>query len=141
MPSLLQNNKVPISLGRIELVCFFVACSYTSMEATVLSYHFSWVWSCMPKVLWNNKSPISLERVYWFCWFFACSYLHLVRYPLKLKYAVFLLALTGIGSQPIRLSDVLNLKISKIYKVPSWLFATIKAAKNMVFWVMAPKNS
>ena len=46
-----QNNKVPISLGRVELFYLFVACSYTSMEATVLSCHFSWVWSCMPKVL------------------------------------------------------------------------------------------
>ena len=51
MPNLLQNNKVPISLGRAQLFCSFVAFSYTSMEATVLSCHFSWVWSCMPKVL------------------------------------------------------------------------------------------
>ena len=32
--------------------------SYRSMEATVLSRFFSWVWYCMPKVFWNNKSPI-----------------------------------------------------------------------------------
>ena len=32
----------------------FVACSYTSMEATLLSCHFSWVWSRMPKGLWND---------------------------------------------------------------------------------------
>ena len=63
----------------------FVACSYTTMEATVLSCHCSWLWSSMPKVLWSNKSPISLERVVWFCWFFASSYLYLVRYPLKLQ--------------------------------------------------------
>ena len=62
-----------LSPGRLELFCLFVACSYTSMEATVLSYLFGWIWSCIPKVLWNNKSPISLERVEWFCWF-----LHLV---------------------------------------------------------------
>ena len=65
MLNLLLSNKVPISLGTVELFCLFVACSYTSMEATVLSCHFIWVWSwsCVPKVLRNNKSPISLERV------------------------------------------------------------------------------
>ena len=38
MPNLLQKkNKVLISLGRVELFCLFVACSYTTMEATC--YH------------------------------------------------------------------------------------------------------
>ena len=37
MPNLLKKNKVLISLGRVELFCLFVACSYTSMEATC--YH------------------------------------------------------------------------------------------------------
>ena len=113
MSKVLQNNKTTISLGRLSYFVYFVACSCTSMEATVLSCRFSWLWSGMPKVLWSNKSPVSLERVEWFCWLFASSYfLHLVRYPLKLrKYAI--LALSGIACQPIRLSDVLNLKNSK----------------------------
>ena len=89
IPNAIQNNKMPIFLGRVELFCSFVVCSYSSMGAIVLSCCFSWVWSSMPKVLWNNKLPISLERVKWVCCFFACSYLHLVRYPLKLqKYAI-----------------------------------------------------
>ena len=68
------------------LVYLFV---HTSIEATVLSCRFSWVWSGISKVLRNNKSPISLERVEWFCWFFAICYLHLVRYTLKLQnYAI-----------------------------------------------------
>ena len=58
MPRVLQNNELPIFLGRVELFCLF-ACSYTSIEATVLLCHFNWVRSGMPKVLWNNKSPIS----------------------------------------------------------------------------------
>ena len=107
--------KAPISPERVELFCSFVACSYTCMETTVLSCRFIWVWSCMPKVLWNKKSSISLERVEWFCWFFACSYLHFVRYSLKLqKYAILGWYLSGIGSQAIRLSDVLNLNNLKI---------------------------
>ena len=51
MPNDLQNNKAPISFGKVELFCLLVACSYTSMEATVLSCCFSWVWSGMLKVL------------------------------------------------------------------------------------------
>ena len=46
-----QNNKVSISLGRVELFCVFVACNYTSMEAAALSCHFSWLWSYMPRIL------------------------------------------------------------------------------------------
>ena len=49
---------------------------------------------------------------------------------------LFWLALSGIRSQPIRLSDVLNFKNSK-----KLTFATIQATKNiMLFWVMAPKS-
>ena len=79
MSKVLQNNKATISMVKVELLCLFVACSYTSMEATELSCCFSCVWSGVPKVLWSNKSPTSLERVLWFCRFFASSYLHLVN--------------------------------------------------------------
>ena len=51
MSKILQNNKATISLGRLELFCLFVSCSYTFMEAIVLSCRFSLVWSGMPKVL------------------------------------------------------------------------------------------
>ena len=51
MSNLLQNKKVPIPLGRVELFCLFVACSDTSMEAMVLSCCFSYVWYYMPKIL------------------------------------------------------------------------------------------
>ena len=42
-------TKVPISLGKVELFCLFVVCSYTSMEAMLLSCHFRWLWSWCPK--------------------------------------------------------------------------------------------
>ena len=96
---LFQNNKLPISL---ELFCWFLACIYTSREATVWSCCFSLVCSSMLKVLWNNKSPISQYTVDWFCWFFASSHLHHVGYRLKLPKVD--MALSGIGSQPIRFS-------------------------------------
>ena len=51
MPTVLKNNKLQMSVGKVELFCLFVACSYTSREASVLSCCFSWVWSGMPKVL------------------------------------------------------------------------------------------
>ena len=64
MSKALQNNKATISLGRVDLFCLFVfTCSYTVVEATLLSCRFSRVWSGMPKVLWSNKSPISLKMV------------------------------------------------------------------------------
>ena len=111
MSKVLQNNKETISLGRVESFCLFVACSYTFMEATMSSCCFSW--SVMHKVLWNNKSPISLEKVEWFCWYFAFSYLHLVTYPWKLQKYAILGWHCQTASQPIRLSDVSNLKNSK----------------------------
>ena len=128
----LQNNKAPVSMGMVEVFCLFVACSCWSKEATALSCCFSWVWSSMPKVLWNISGKG--WKVEWFCRFFGCSYLHLVRYLLKLqKYAIFGLALSGIGSQTIRLSDVLNLKNLKIIWERSWFFASIEATKICYF--------
>ena len=56
MPHVLQNNKLQISLEKVEVFCLFVACSDTSRKAAVLLCHFSWVWSGMPKVLRNNRS-------------------------------------------------------------------------------------
>ena len=37
------NDKAPISPERVELFCLFVASTYTSMKATVLSCSYSWV--------------------------------------------------------------------------------------------------
>ena len=143
MSKVLQNNKATISLGRVELFCLFVTCSYTSMEATVLSCCFSWVWSGMLKVIWSNKSPISLERVEWFCWFFASSYLHLVRYPLKLQnYAIWasIFRYRLSVNQIDRCLKPKNLK--KRYEVSSWFFASIEARRNiMLFLIMTSKYS
>ena len=63
----------------------------------------------MPGVLQNSKAPKSLERVEWFGWLFACSYQHFVRYSLKLQNMFFWVDIVSIGSQPIRLSNVLCL--------------------------------
>ena len=41
MPNILQNNKLQVSVGKVELFCLFVACNYTSREATVSSCCFS----------------------------------------------------------------------------------------------------
>ena len=50
-PNVLQNNKLAMSLGKVVLFSLFVACSDISMEATVLSCCFSWVWSDLCRVL------------------------------------------------------------------------------------------
>ena len=99
------SSKITISLERVQLFCLFVVCSYTSMEATLLSCCFSWVWSSMPKVLWNYKSSISLERV---------SDVVVICILLDVHWGYKnMLFWVVIGSQPIRLSDVLNLKSLK----------------------------
>ena len=46
------------SLKTVELFCLFVACCYTSMEATVLSCGFSWVWSNMSSSLKQQITSI-----------------------------------------------------------------------------------
>ena len=46
------------------------------------------------------------------------------------KTCYYWLALSGVGSQPIRLPDVLNLKIAKT--ILSWFLAFIEATKNML---------
>ena len=134
MPNVFGNNEAPTSPERVELFCIFVACSYTSMETTVLSCSFSWIWSDMPKVLQNNKSPISLEKVWWLCWFFAFSYLHVARYKIKLqKYAIF--------GWYCRLSDFLNLKNSKTIWDVTLIFYMVRQPLKLQnhfiqFWVI-----
>ena len=59
MPSTLQNNKAPISLGRVELFCLFVAYSYTSLEVTVLS-----AFICMLlDIHWSYKNMLFLGGI------------------------------------------------------------------------------
>ena len=142
MSKVLQNNKTTISLGRLSYFVYFVACSCTSMETTVLSCRFSWLWSGMPKVLWSNKSPVSLERVEWFCWLFASSYfLHLVRYPLKLrKYAIW----AGIvrhslsANQIVRCFKLKKFKKDMSYQVDSLL--PLKLEEILLLWVMTQNS-
>ena len=89
------------------------------MEATVLSCHFIWVWSCMPKVLWNNKSSISLERVYDFA-----EFIHVVTCILldsHYSYRNMLFWVCTIRHR-LWLSDFLNLKNSKTIWVTKLIF-------------------
>ena len=122
MLNLLQNNCANI-FGKSWVICLFVAFSYTLMEATVLSCPFSWVWSCIPKVLWNNQSPISMERVEWFSWFFCMQLFSSCWIFIEAtKLCYFGMALSCIGSQPVILSDILNLKNSETMWVIKLIF-------------------
>ena len=49
MSKVLQNHKATISLGGVELFCLFIACSYTSMKATVLSCRLVGCGAASPK--------------------------------------------------------------------------------------------
>ena len=103
MPNVLQNNKLPIALGKVELFSLFVGCSYTSWEATVLSCCFIWVCSSMPKVLWNNKSQ------YLWRWLSdSVDFLHvaiciLLNIHLSFQNLLFWAGIIRHSSQPIRL--------------------------------------
>ena len=118
MSKVLQN-KSTTSLGKVEFFCLFVACSYTSMEATELSCCLSWVLSeSCPKFfevtnhqyLWKGLSDFVD-----FCKSLFASCEISVEATIICYFG---LALSGIASQPIRLSDVLNVT-QKRYEVSS----------------------
>ena len=136
MSKALQNNKATISLGRVELFCLFVTCSYTSMEATVLSCPFSWVRCSMPNVLWSNKSLISFVN------FFSGSYLHLVRYSLKLhKYGILGWHSDWAGTSANQIVRCFKLKkTQKGDEVSSWFFSSIETRRNVYFGLW-PQNT
>ena len=69
------------------------------MEATVLCC-FSWVWSSMPKVLWSNK--------YQYLWKGLSDFADVLQVVICILWDIhyFELALSGMASEPIRLSDV-----------------------------------
>ena len=134
MPSILQNNKLLISLGKVKLFCWFVTYSYTSREARVLLCCFSWVWSGRPKVLWNNKSLIKV----WVILLIFCLYLFASCW--------ISIEATNICSFGLVLSANQIVRCFKLKKLENYMknqfdfFASIQATKNMLFWVM-PQNT
>ena len=57
------------------------------------------------------------------------------------KICYFGLALSDIGSQPTRLSDVLNLKnLKTVWGIKFFFFSSIEVTKNTLFWVV-PESS
>ena len=112
MSNPLQNNKATISLARVESFYFFIACSYTSIEAAVRCYHVVLGGYCPTCQKLSKKTNCQclkkgLRRF--------VDFLHIVFYILLyIHWSYFGLAVSDIGSQSIRLSDVLNLKSLKI---------------------------
>ena len=127
-------------MGKVELFCLFVACSYTSRKVTELSCHFNWVGSSMPKILWNNKSLISLESIDWFCRFFAYILLDILWSYENLLFQA--------GIYRHRLSDNQIVRCFKLEKLENYmryqgdfLLTFIEATESvMLFWVM-PQNT
>ena len=78
---ILQNNKVPISLGSVELFCVLFACRYTSIEVTMSSCCFSWLDLACPKFsetincqyLWKELSGFWDFLCVVICIFVICS--------------------------------------------------------------------
>ena len=111
MPNPLQNNKATISLARVESFCFFIACSYTSIEATLRCYHVVLGGYCPTcrKLSKKTNCQCLKKGLRHFV-----DFLRIVIYILLyIHWSYFGLAVSDIGSQSIRLSDVLNLKSLK----------------------------
>ena len=107
MSNLCRNNKVPISPERTELFCLFAACSYTSMEVTILVGYGLCV-----LVLWNDKLPISLETIE----MRFGKGLHLVRCTLELQNLLFC-----VGIVRYRLSGNQIFRCFKLKKVKDYM--------------------
>ena len=115
-----------------ELFCLFVACSYTSMAATVLSC-FSRVWSCMPKVFKATNHQ--------YLWKGSCDFVDFLQVVISIeatKICYFGLTYSGITSQPIRLSDVVNVNNSR-YQVDFLL--PLKLEERLCCFGLWPQNS
>ena len=84
---------------------------------------------------------ITNDLINWADWSNDICILRVVNIHWSYQKLLFWLALSGIGSQPSRLSDVLNLKNLKAIWGFKLIFASIEATKNIVlFWVM-PENT
>ena len=89
MLNLLQNNKVPISLGRVELFVYLLL--VVTHQWKLQCYHALLVGygPACPKFYEITNHQYLWKGLSDFLDFFACSYFHLVRYSLKLQnYAI-----------------------------------------------------
>ena len=136
MSKVLQNNKVTIFLGRVELFCLFVACSYTS-----------WKLQCYPVVLvWYGPACPNFSEAtnHQYIWKGSCDFVDFLQVVICImlisieatKICCFGQALSGIASHSIRLSDVLNLKKLKkkmSYQVDFLLLLKLEELQNCCF--------
>ena len=75
MPKVLRNNKLPISLERVEWFCWFFVCSYLHMVRypPKLQKYAILGWQCQA---WALSQSDKLKKLYEVsCWFFSCSWI------------------------------------------------------------------
>ena len=141
MSKVLQNNKATISPERVELFCLFVACSYTSMEATVLSCHFSWVWSACPKF-----SEVTNHQ---FLWKGSCDFVDFLQVVICILLDIHwsyknMLFWAGIvrhslsANQIVRCFKLKKFKKDMSYQVDSLL--PLKLEEILLLWVMTQNS-
>ena len=142
MSKVLQNNKATISPERVELFCLFVACSYTSMEATVLSCRFSWVWSACPKF-----SEVTNHQ---FLWKGSCDFVDFLQVVICILLDIHwsyknMLFWVGIvrhslsANQIVRCFKLKNLKNNLRYQVDFLL--PLKLEKILCYFGLWPQNT
>ena len=103
---ILQNNKVPISLGSVELFCVLVACRYTSIEVTVSSCCFSWFDLACPKFSETVNCQYLWKELSGFWDFLCVVFLHLVRYPDIIRHVSYLVGFWSYKKFPLKLQKI-----------------------------------
>ena len=140
MSKILQNNKAIISLGRVELFCLFVACSYISMCYHVILIGYG---LACPKFsettdqqyLWIGLSDFVgfLEVVIWILLDIHWSYKNMLFWAGIIRHSLS-------ANQIVRCFKLKSTQ--KGHEVSSWFFASVKTRRNiMLFWVMTQKYS
>ena len=112
MSKVLQNNKATISLGRILFICFYMQLHSRGIYIVIMSFQQGMVrhaQSSLKQQITNIFGKGAVILLIFCKQLFASCQISIEA----TKICYFGLVLSGIASQPIRLSDVLNLKNSK----------------------------
>ena len=141
MSKVLQNNKVTIFLGRVELFCLFVACSYTS-----------WKLQCYPVVLvWYGPACPNFSEAtnHQYIWKGSCDFVDFLQVVICIMLDIHwsyknMLFWAGIVGHSLSLNQIVRcFKLKKAQKedeLSSWFFASIETRRTskLLFCVMIP---
>ena len=141
MSKVLQNHKATISLGGVELFCLFIACSYTSMKATVLSCRLVGCGAACPKFSEATNKQYLWKR--------SCDFVDflqvVIRILLDIHWSYKNIFWAGIvrhslsANQIVRCFKLKNLKNNLRYQVDFLL--PLKLEKILCYFGLWPQNT